>query len=839
MIPLFFECLDKILIDFTKQNLIDEKNIYVNQLIQDIKLESHVNWRRSYFTQFKEVLEKNGIDSKILSGLNDYIQKFNILKAEKSETTSYINGKDDIDYGTFTKDVDFLKLEDIERVLQVIKNDKENFRYGTSIELTLRAATECPLTQQLMFFENICNVSPPLWGVYHFTETIEKLLAEWEDNPLITAWIKKNFKKIFELWLPYFLDESRELNVLTYNCKKLAETFHISIKELAPIVINSLPDIVAQLTSEQLYNLIEITSVELSKEESRDILQEILAKWNQSIKDDFGDGLFTNEKIPQRTSNETIANVFRYTLGHPDKQMRRRAAHALRRLVNYSSDSSILQILIRNQNTNTCFPFQHKAYTFYWLSSKLYLWMTINRIANENPYKLQPYVEKIINEAISPSLSHLLIQIFVKRTATVLCKTGLIQNAEDVLQKIEKPFINEVQQTLPDIIADKDNWRFDFDHLDTIPYWYNFLGRFFGLSGMQIAVLAEEFICDHWGFTGDVRDKNHVYTQDGDWSLTKNDHGSVPRIEELQTYYEYHAMFCVAGKLLKSRTIQEDKYDTFDEWLTEYATAWNNKWLSDLRDPEPLLPIMGKIDNYNENWNTTIDWEEYENYIGLSQNDYFISYSYIHKYSWKDYEAIYTKAAFVSVNKAQALLHTLSNDDNKYRYALPFDEEPEDCIQEDSFILKGLHKKIESSNGEMDDYDTLANRIDKSAILPGNLITNHFNLQLSEDFRFSYVSEHSDPVTVFENWNDTPEREHSSEESTKGGHFMIKKESLLEVMRKHDFCLILKCIVNRNKAKSYSKEKSKYSEFVSLYLIYPDGTIETARRNPTLREKDY
>ena len=77
-------------------------------------------------------------------------------------------------------------------------------------------------------------------------------------------------------------------------------------------------------------------------------------------------------------------------------------------------------------------------------------------------------------------------------------------------------------------------WSFDFDHLDTIPYWYDNLGDFFDLSGMGIAVLAQNIICKEWGFTGNVSKANHVYTADGDWHLTRNDHGSIPKIETLQ-----------------------------------------------------------------------------------------------------------------------------------------------------------------------------------------------------------------------------------------------------------------------------------------------------------------
>lgn len=835
---LFFQYLERNLIDFTQQNLIDEKNTFVRQLIKDIKLKSHINWRKSYLNQLKEVLQRNAIDTKIVSDLDNYIQKINTLKPRESYTSSFEHDeKEKFDWESLTKEIDLLKLDDMEKVLQKIKTEKEDFWHNAPSDLIIYASNKCSLSQQVSFFEILCKISPSLIGYYNFESIIKKLLEDWKDNPLVTEFSKSNFEKIFKTWLPYQFNNYNDSSLI-YYFNSLAKLFNIQDQELAQIVIKSLPDIVSNLSSEDLYRLIDITSIGLSQKDCQAIIQETLKKWNQPIKDDFADGLFSNEMILTRSSDEAIANVFRYVLGHPDRQMRWNAAHALRRLVHYSPKQSILQLLVQNQDKETCIPFQNKDYTFFWMSSKLYLWMTLNRIAYENPYKLQPIVQEIINEAINPSQSHLLIQLFVKRTCSILCKTGMVENNEHILQEIEKPFINNVRETLPDITVDSDNWRFDFDHMDTIHYWYDNLGDFFDLSGLEIATLAQEIICDTWHFNGNVRDKNHVHTANSDWHLTHNDHGSIPQIEDLQTYYEYHAMFCVAGNLLKSKKLEDKEWRTFEEWLLGYATVWEDKWLSDLRDPEPLIPIMRAIDNNNENWNTTIDWKEYEDYIGLHENKYLVTNSDLSKYYWKDYENIHVVSAFVSIDKAQSLVSTLNDFKNHHWYGIPSEEESECSINKDGFILKGFHNIIESPNGSMDDKDTFANSIAKHAKVPGTLISKHFNLKHSEDFRFSYMPNNKIPVTIFENWNNCTDKD-STENCSSGRHFMIDKKSMLEVLQKHNFCLLVECAVNRSKKKLYSKDKNKYTEFVSLYLLYPNGKIESRRRNPKIREDNY
>jgi hypothetical protein len=196
------------------------------------------------------------------------------------------------------------------------------------------------------------------------------------------------------------------------------------------------------------------------------------------------------------------------------------------------------------------------------------------------------------------------------------------------------------------------------------------------------------------------------------------------------------------------------------------------------------------------------------------------------------------ESAFVSKAKAHSLIYTLNDFENYHCYAIPSKEESENSINEGGFMLKGIHDIIEPSGGGLDDNDTFANRIAKHVRIPGSIIKANFNLNLSEDFRFSRMPNNTVPVTIFENWNDCSGRD-STEDCSNGNHFMIDKKSILEVLQKYNFCLIIKCEVNRFKAQTSSKEKEKYTEFVSLYLLYPNGKIESTSRNPKIREDNY
>jgi hypothetical protein len=89
-------------------------------------------------------------------------------------------------------------------------------------------------------------------------------------------------------------------------------------------------------------------------------------------------------------------------LGHPDKKLRWRAIHSLRRLANLN-DIGILKVLLEKQNEKDCFPFQNKEYMYYWMSAKLYLWIAIDRISVENPNAIISFKDVFYADSMTDS----------------------------------------------------------------------------------------------------------------------------------------------------------------------------------------------------------------------------------------------------------------------------------------------------------------------------------------------------------------------------------------------------------------------------------------------------
>ncbi|HEX8407802.1 MAG TPA: hypothetical protein VF883_02990 [Thermoanaerobaculia bacterium] len=108
---------------------------------------------------------------------------------------------------------------------------------------------------------------------------------------------------------------------------------------------------------------------------------------------------------------------------------------------------------------------------------------------------------------------------------------------------------------------------FHFNTMDTIPYWYDPLGRTFNLSGCDVASRAMEWIVTKWGITeamcdADEEADRHSY----DWRDTSNHKGGEPTVETLHSYAERHGMFVAAGEMIDNLPVAEDERTDIDEW---------------------------------------------------------------------------------------------------------------------------------------------------------------------------------------------------------------------------------------------------------------------------------
>jgi len=817
------------------------KSNYVENIINDVQINcSPAEKYETINAIYEEIKDGKYVRNDIVVDLEKYIQfirKNDINKGYEERENSFLVKQE-------YKEEERLKLGEIDITSSSILNNelkKISQEVGGYLvdDFLILVKNNCTPENYELHLNAFINLNPDLLNFYSFEKALKERLEEWSYYPLVKQWKKQNFKIVLKLWFSHFIFNE---NIDYERIIKLADTFSIDYSELSEIIISIIPERIIGISAAALYQTITFLCKRLNSDENEKLISWVLPKWNTAIKDEFADGNWDKNQIQPSTPNEVIALTIRYVLGHPDKRIRWRGVHALRRLVN-SGNVKILGILLNQQNNQFCHPFQQRDFTFFWISSKLYLWIVIARLSKENPKEIVKFKDEILLELQNKELPHVLILYFIKATCLNLNSNDKLFFSKEeqclIFNLLVSPFkpINEDRFKRRELkYSLRGERRFEFDTLDTLPYWYQHLGDLFNLSAYDVANLADKYISETWGYVGDIHKDDHVKTDsERDYSLTRNDHGSQPIIENLRMYYEFHAMFCAANDLLINEPLLGTNSSTnrsWENWLKSYGLKQNDIWQSDLRDPIPIDEKFWSLgfNKFDENWRDNIEDQLYDDAIGLSKelkSKSIIPFGNYTRYLNENYESVSINSAIVSIKTAEALLRAFQTSKDNHDYRIPL-EDDELQIWESNFVMIGWLKEIRSEIEGIDKLDPFANDVGKYFIQFGKEVTDLFELEYRKYFKEAWYN--GKLISKFENWSDINENERYDFLTSEGSIFKINTIFLLEFLKKRNMCMILECEISRQlKERDYHFTKTERKNRAKIYLIYPNGKIKTIR----------
>lgn len=843
------EQLYKLLIQkFDESGNSELKSSFIQLEFRDLRLDKDKHFTRKIYDEIKS---GKFIDRNVVSEIKNYIDFLDTLEDKKSKTEEINNFKKE----EFTHNIDLTKLDytstkEIEKAIDsIITNNIDSYNHRWSIENFLSDILDkCSPSEYIQFLNALVDVSDNLLDFHSFENIIEKAINEWDYYPEVKKWKQEKFKYILLTKLQHF-DYGNTLSI--WSLRQFTGLFNIDDSQLADIMVEILPQKIDLLSDESIYSSFELIKSKLSPSENEELLVWVLERWNSKIKPHIADGYWFEELTPPTNANENVAYLLRFILGHPDKKLRWRGIHSIRRLVNLNN-VEILKVLLDKQNEKHCLPFQNKGYIYYWMSAKLYLWIAIDRISHENPEKLIPFKDIFYSELMDEELPHVLIRHYIKNSCL-----NLYNFDNSIYSEVEFQSIQEVNNTKLGYVEEKrysreqrkystdsqENWKFKFDGLDTLPYWYNRAARPFNLSEYDLADIADKIITEKWGFTEDTNTEDYIRSQlyDRDWHLTRNDHGDNPEIETLSIYFEYHAMYCAANFLLEKEPLLKTDYwgDGWDDWLLSEANAFDEFWLSDLRDALPLKREYWKNDikKFDLKWRNNITEDFFDRMVGLEGgiHDSLNLDSKIIRHIGSSQETITINSCLVSNKGSKALLRALQIAKDSYSYSIPYANDDEDERSE-VFYMKGWLRYIEYDGGDVDSHDPNNNGISKFYLVFDKIVHKHFNINYDNNFKKGFLGDTL--VSSYEIWNEMDDEElrYKSHENVQsyGNIFQVKIEFLLKLLKAENKSLIIKCRVERQLEKrEYEREFIGDSKFVKIYLINQDGTVQT------LRGRDY
>ena len=351
-----------------------------------------------------------------------------------------------------------------------------------------------------------------------------------------------------------------------------------------------------ELYDEQLVKAICIMSHVLSLEDTKELLQWALEIETTKIHPASGDSEDYKFVDGQRETFDTSVSCFIWRLlGHKDKGIRCRAAHVLLR-------SSLLgNVKMVEQISNLYHSELPQAYMdennyFFVESARLWYLATCLHIGKTNALLILPLYSFFKSIAYAEGVGHALQRRIARDICLQLapyCDLHEIDKLSvcDLCMIGDRPE-KRISYYQHERKTSTQNWKFHFDTMDTLRYWYDDLAKMFACTEEEIAAECDYFVAQFGITNKKARDWSKKYLIQEDYHKTYNTQGFIPTIETMEKYAEWHSMFYVADKYRQTKTQIIDEYFSYERWLNGYLPGKDGFWCFEFRNHVPMIPFL-------------------------------------------------------------------------------------------------------------------------------------------------------------------------------------------------------------------------------------------------------
>ncbi len=726
-----------------------------------------------YWDKMHQIASEQKIQDSTLDKILAYYEKNVKSSSEKKEvkyvSTSEVNN--DLNWAEIFGNADILKSDGFNKCFLVFNALSRKQRYR-NIESFWDKVIQRIFEKDLRKFIDILFLSD--LKIYDFKSFFKALPIEWKN--------KISFKKNWPLIIKQIGRKYAQELVNRYSYKHLLDDLNIKPNEydgLKEGIIEGLANGYEFSKAEMFFEFVNLIAPKIKPKKAEDLLKFALSRFELHIEKDFGDGKWHESLYISQNTNKNIAGFIWSTLGSPRSVERWNAAHTVRILAELNC-VDIINELISWMLHDKVDAFGFYKFPFYNLHARLYLLIAFARISINKPEILIQHKDIFAQYALGKP--HILIQKFSAGIAINLSFHLKDIYDEETLNKLRTtgksklPTVKKNSNKRTDSYWHNNNeveTEYDFHFgWDFNQYWFDPLGRVFGVPGKQVEDIAANVIVKDWGITDKGGYNNDprvsIWNRNPYERETRHSHGSYPRTDNLDFYLSYHSMLAAAAKLLeKMPTVSKYDWDwdeeSWEDWLKRHLlTCSNGKWLIDYRDPVPLKRPDWIAENNDDDWRTNVTEKDFIDTLNLNDMD---GKWIIVKGGWQETHSSRTESysvnsALVSKNTANSLMRALESCDNPYNCPLPDYSEEEWEINTDIFKLKGW-LKYESVSKGLDEYDRFADNIDFLPYSIGNDIIQKLGLEIKNNGKTYYSPLTTSPSLKCNIWstyrNDTDE----------------------------------------------------------------------------------
>ena len=676
-----------------------------------------------------------------------------------------------------------------------------------------------------------------------------RAVNEWRGRPSVDAWCHAELSEVIVARFPELT------RYLPYqdNLTPALERTGLSDAALQELVLRGIERHVDGFDPELIFALTGLVGCRLPPSEAAGLVDWYARRLAERIPTEDRDQTVSLSALPQQMDEAVARFLFAY-MGDCDLRLRWRAAHAVRRLAR-TGDQATLKALVTEYPRREEAAFRGRDLAFYWLAARLWFVMAWDRVSGERPDVGSCAARALLQIALDDSFPHLLVRSFARDACEKLVTAGHLSltNAEasnlsrvneTTLPQAPRPVTTGTLAFGGGFGTEDTTRRFKFDWTDAIPYWYEpVLESFADVDGERFLQEVERWTIDVWGYSGDTRDLNKEPRRRrlgrSNWALTQHSHGAKPTLERLNVHLEWHAMWCAAGELLKTRPLalhDEDDWHSLPAQVDQEKLVEPPLWSADLLAPVPLDIRNWRRDTTSlENWVLEVGESVHraELFASDSQDDVIVDGLWERRTDDR-IERTRVSSALVDPSTGGSLLRALQTMDDNWDYKLPDEGERHEIEKPPYRLLGWLQRSYRDTS--IDEKDPLRGYAFCITSQPGKRVATACKLTRDATGRAIWSNRDAErAMFVYEAWGE-PEKDgdpYTSGVAAAGDRLLVHKEQLLNYLRGQGLDLIIEVEVTRRgrETRRYADEERKATpeaRFTRLYRLDNRGGIEVA-----------
>jgi hypothetical protein len=607
---------------------------------------------------------------------------------------------------------------------------------------------------------------------------------------------------------------SRELTTKVYDPIDLSALARLADEPDADLLAKALRELGSQsavLPPEDCHHLAARLASRLTGEQAQIVLDDFGTMLADLSPEDSGDGGFADLPAGPTSAAECLAGYLWAVLGDPEHDARWRAAHCVRLLAELDCQEELGALLRFALGTLDVTPFHDARLPFYDRHARQWLLLALARAAqNPTTHRALAEFEPLLRKVIFDDGPHVVMQ----ESAKVIC-LALTSSCHGILSTEELAIVRGINVPTEILTesweerrarrrngtegeaheSDPSGFRFSWDFKDD---WCKPLGEVFGISEETVLHLAGRTITDTWRLPcrgtheDDPRHTLRLY-KEGSTFVYRT---TRPDADDLDFYLSTHALWTVAGELLKVHPVYRDSeadLDQFTDWLRKFrVTRDDGRWLADRRDPSPQSVLSGK-DHLDADWVWRLNSRHFSERL-FSDDGWVTVWEGSDDAGYEAAQRVLIRSAFVTPARARALVLALQTAPSYMGYRIPDANDSDYQFDVQGFQLTGWIVDPDGHEG-MDSKDPLAAGIRYPPYMPSDEVIDLLGLEPDADMREWARAGGIALRSTY--WDETSATRSDRVIGTQGQRLEIQRDALQELLDLAGRSLIVEVMIDR------------------------------------------